>query len=93
MTEQTFGLCCKCSRALSVDDFACVCPDCVSRIRNVPLHERIHAALIRDDVRQREGLDHLDEWTVGLLREAEEQLRYFDAVRKYRNSMKRTKKP
>ena len=39
------------------------------------LIDRIHAALIRDEVRRREKLDHLDDWVAGLLREAEEQLR------------------
>ena len=53
---------------------------------DAPLIDRIHAALIRDEVRRRENLDHLDDWTAGLLREAEEQLRYFEALRKYRKS-------
>lgn len=50
------------------------------------LIDRIHAALIRDEVRRRANLDHLDDWTAGLLREAEEQLRYFEALREYRKT-------
>ena len=77
-----YGICCQCGCDLQIADFACVCRACAAK--QAPLIDRIHAALIRDDVRRRENLGHLDDWTSGLLREAEEQLKYFEKLREYR---------